>query len=203
MASAGQAESHSSPRVGVMVLLATGSALMMMGAVFLAPFLLDPRVQQNDVFLTNLFVGPPFFVAGSALFIASAARLGIAALPLAACWLINALLTSGVGWAAGAAGADVIPLYAAATVLDVLLLIAVSAALYWRPQRLATWAEGLVIGAAMTSAATLGYFAIGGRYLAAGETVSSLPPYLNLATIVLGMLLAAAAAITAWAMARR
>lgn len=202
MATVGRAHGPRS-RATMMVPLATGSALMMMGAVFLAPFMLDPRAQQNDVFLTNLLVGPVFFVVGSALFIGSAISLDVAVPLLAACWLGNALLVAGISWAAGAAGADAIPAYAVATAVDVLLLIVGSAVLSWWPHRLAAWAEALVIGAAMTSAVALGYFAIGGRYLAAGETVSSLPPYLNLATIVLGLLLAVAAGGTAWAMARR
>src|SRR5919109_3988848 len=59
------------------VLLATGSFAMLVGAVFLLPFLLSVRAEQNDVFFSNLFIGPVFFAIGSTLLVGSLAGLGL------------------------------------------------------------------------------------------------------------------------------
>lgn len=202
MAAPGRIDSRPA-RAGYAVALASGGYLMIMGAVFLAPFLMDPRAQQNDVFLTNLFIGPLFLAAGSALFWGSMASLGVGMLALVVSWLANLLLVAAATWAASAIGADSIPAWAALTALDVLFLVAASSAVFWRPGHLSIWVEGLLVAAAMASAATLCYFALGGRYLAAGEVASNLPPYLNLTVIMLSVLLAAGSAITARMFIRR
>jgi hypothetical protein len=54
-----------------LALLATGGFTMLSAAILLSSFALSPYAIQNDVYLGNLFIGPPLLVIGSLLFVAS------------------------------------------------------------------------------------------------------------------------------------
>src|SRR5262245_49929138 len=48
---------------------ATGGSLLIAGALFAAPFLLNGRALENDVFLSNLFLAPLISLLGSLLYL--------------------------------------------------------------------------------------------------------------------------------------
>ena len=65
------------PPARARVLIATGSFLVGAGDLFLAPFALNARAQQNDVFLGNLFVGLLACLLGGLLVAAGLTGLGL------------------------------------------------------------------------------------------------------------------------------
>ncbi len=62
----------------VIAQLATGGFLLLAGALFAAPFLLDPRAGGNDVFGTNQVLAPLISLLGSVLYVLALRRLGLA-----------------------------------------------------------------------------------------------------------------------------
>lgn len=82
-------------------LLATGGLALLVGAVFLFPFLISQGAHQNDVFLTNLFVGALYCVLGGALYAISLAGFGLPSGIALALVLINPLALAALVWLAG------------------------------------------------------------------------------------------------------
>lgn len=170
--------------------LAASLYVVLVSALFLLPFVVSERAQQNDVFLTNLFGGVAFFVVGSLWLSFSVLTLG------AWRWIPFALIAAtftGVllaMWARRYSGTDtLVPsvlLMAGALVLACTVLAALlrSWAAWWRAVALALL--GLIVAGAV-------YYAIGGRYLAFGERTTSLPPYLT--TTVVGVSVAIGLAV--------
>ena len=60
----------------VIAQLAAGGFLLLAGALFAAPFLLDPRAGGNDVFGTNQVLAPLISLLGSVLYVLALRRLG-------------------------------------------------------------------------------------------------------------------------------
>jgi hypothetical protein len=58
-----------------------------------------------------------------------------------------------------------------------------------RGMRRQAWMKALVLAIGSTGLQALLYYAVGGRYYAFGETVSSLPPYLNLPVFAISVAL--------------
>ncbi len=56
----------------VLALLASGGFILLSAVLFLSPFVLSPYAMQNDVYMGNLFLGPPWFLLGAILFLAGA-----------------------------------------------------------------------------------------------------------------------------------
>jgi hypothetical protein len=173
--------------------LAAGGFLMIAAVVFLFPFVLSARAHENDVFMTNAFISPLIYLIGSTLAISSLPGLGLSRLltvvlavanPFAPYLALVALSSSGPPWY-GVIG----PLSAVDGGLLILLGLAAAAV----HERLRLWGIGLLFALAGSGAVALAYALFGSRYYAYGETVSSLPPYLDLP--MLGITLALAVAI--------
>jgi hypothetical protein len=56
----------------VLALLASGGFILLSAVLFLSPFVLSSYANQNDVYMGNLFLSPPWFVLGAILFLAGA-----------------------------------------------------------------------------------------------------------------------------------
>lgn len=54
-----------------LALLATGGFIVLSAVIFLSPFVLSPYAIQNDVYMTNLFIGPLVLLVGGALVLIS------------------------------------------------------------------------------------------------------------------------------------
>jgi hypothetical protein len=54
----------------VLALLASGGFISLSAVLFLSPFVLSPYAMQNDVYMGNLFLSPPWFLLGAILFLA-------------------------------------------------------------------------------------------------------------------------------------
>lgn len=48
-------------------MLAAGGFIVLSAVIFLSPFVLSPYAIQNDVYMANLFIGPPVLVVGGVL----------------------------------------------------------------------------------------------------------------------------------------
>jgi drug/metabolite transporter (DMT)-like permease len=79
-------------------LLASGGFLLLAGALFATPFLLNTRSQENDVFLANLFLAPLISLVGSLLYLVALRRLGLSILPLLALLVLNVAALTGWLW---------------------------------------------------------------------------------------------------------
>lgn len=178
--------------------LATGGALMLSGAVFLIPFLVSDRAGQNDVFMGNLFLGPPFWLAGSTLLIASLAGLGLRAWMTVGLAVANLLLVSLAALVLSRGGLGGISGVAAVVVADVGALLVASALVAGTRGWWATWGRGMVLAAACAGIVTLAYVLLGGRYYAFGETSSSLPPYLEMPVVAIALGMGALAGALGW-----
>lgn len=55
----------------VLASLATGGYLVLAALIVLSPFVLSPYAIQNDVYMGNLFIGPPLLVIGGILCVVS------------------------------------------------------------------------------------------------------------------------------------
>jgi hypothetical protein len=184
--------------------LATGGFLLLAGALFAAPFLLNDRAQGNDVFLTNLFLAPLISLVGSLLYILALRRLGLSIPLVLILILVNlAVLTSwlwlpqvtsqGVALAEGVFAALPVIL-----LVDAALLFLVGALVAGARGQWGAWSQGLVLALVASVALTVIYYFFGGQYLAFGETSSSLPPYLNATALIATVALAVVVYLLGW-----
>lgn len=185
-------------------LLATGGFLLLAGALFAAPFLLNAGATGNDVFLTNLFLAPLISLLGSLLYILGLRRLGLSVALILILTVVNlATLTSwlwlpqvtsnGVALSIGVlASLPVILL------VDAALLFLIGALVAGTHGQWDAWTKGMLL--AIVAGATLVaiYSFFGGQYLSFGETSSSLPPYLNVTVLLATVTLAALAYLLGW-----
>jgi hypothetical protein len=179
----------------MLALFATSGLVMLSGLVFLAPFVMGPYVQQNDVYMGNLFIGLPIFVLGSLLFAASLVGFGLSEgvagllalgclLPAVAFWLDFSRLEIAVcSYVAGA--------YAA-------VLLAVSWFAARRHARVATWRRGLLLALLGTGSLAVSYVLFGGHYSSVGDTAIDWPPYLTMPILGITTGLAVAVFLTGW-----
>lgn len=185
-------------------LLACGGFLLLAGALFATPFLLSSRAQENDVFLVNLFLAPLISLLGGLLSLIALRRLGLSiVLMIALLTLDLAILTSwlwlpqvssnGVGLAIGVLG-----LLPVILLVDVALLLIVGALVAGVHRQWNAWTQGMALALVTSSALAVVYSFFGGRYLAFGETSSSLPPYLNALTLIATAALAIMAYLFGW-----
>jgi hypothetical protein len=78
--------------------LATGGFLLLAGALFATPFLLNTRAQENDVFFANLFLAPLISLLGTLLYLFALRRLGLSILLLLALLVLNVAALTGWLW---------------------------------------------------------------------------------------------------------
>lgn len=171
---------------GATTLLAIGGYGAILGVVFMTPFLLNARAQENDVFMTNLYLSPLFFLSGSTLLILGLDRLGLRHSLTGALAIGNPIILLLATWLAGKFVLDGIRAIAVGILVDALLLAAMTILIVGALRRwnIGGYAAALAVsGAALVS---LGYFLFGSRYYAFGEITSSLPPYLDGTMIGLG-----------------
>lgn len=184
-------------------LLAVGAFMMFAGVAFVAPFLLSARAQENDVFLTNLFFAPVYYLIGSTLLILCFIALGLARRFAIILAIANPLGVIGSLWLVSIGG---VTGYGALTVtlaVDAALLLGVSLLIALRSRHLGIWGEALTLAAGGAAIATLAYAFFGSRYLAFGETSSALPPYLDLPIIGVTFALATGVFVLGWVWKRR
>jgi hypothetical protein len=185
---------HSGVSRTMVGLLAAGSYAGLVGVVFLSPFLISANASANDVFLSNLFVGPLYYLVGSTLLIVSLAGLGFNRGLVLALALVNPVVVVALSaWLANNSGLFGGRFYAAPTVADAGILIAASAFVAGAHNQWRAWGQALLLAVAGAGVVTLASYLFGTRYYAFGETVSSVPPYLDLP--VLGLSLALGIAI--------
>jgi hypothetical protein len=186
------------PPASARMLIATGSFLVGAGDLFLAPFALNARAQQNDVFLGNLFVGLLACLLGGILVAAGLTGLGLrrrAAIVLA----LGQPLGAGLALALlGQIGVSSMAALSVLAVVQTLGLALLGTALAVQAGRVRAWGRLLALPGLGALLLTVAYLLVGGRYYAYGETVSSLPPYLNLP--VFGLTLAVTAVVGVAAM---
>ncbi|HEX6799695.1 MAG TPA: hypothetical protein VF116_18445 [Ktedonobacterales bacterium] len=169
--------------------LALGVYLMLLAVVFYVPFALSPLAQQNDVFMTNLYLGLGAFTAGSVLVAVDAAR-EAAHKP----WLTAMLGTlAGVVAFAGvtaffygtqtfAGGAPVMAGYTA-------LLLALGVFAGARGSHLIGRSRALLVGLSGGGLITLYYALLGGQYYDAYGLATYLPRFVDGQTSGLALLL--------------
>jgi hypothetical protein len=184
--------------------LATGGFLLLAGALFAAPFLLNSGATGNDVFMTNLFLAPLISLLGSLLYILALRRLGLSvalmliliAINLAALtsWLwLPQVASNGVDLAIG-----VLASLPVALLVDAALLFLIGAPVARTHGQWDAWTRGILLALVTGSALAVVYSFFGGQYLAEGEKTSSLPPYLNGVALVATAALAALAYLLGW-----
>jgi len=171
-------------------LLATGGFLLLAGALFAAPFLLNTGAQQNDVFLTNLFLAPLFSLLGSLLYIVALRRLGLSILLTFVLLLVSLIALTGWLWLPLSTTPS-ISLLALTLLADAALLFIVGALVAGTHRQWDAWTRGMALALVAGAALAVIYSYLGGQYLAFGETTSSLPPYLNEVTLIASVALAA------------
>ena len=185
------------PSRHVVAQLATGGFLLLAGALFALPFLLNSRAQENDVFLTNLFLAPLISLLGSVLYLIALRGFGLSIAWLVALLVIAVAALTGWLWLPQFTSQS-IPLVAVILAADAILLFSVGALLA-APQGLSgPWALGLILALVAGAALAVIYYFLGGQYLAAGETSSSLPPYLNTIALVATAVLAVLTYLLGW-----
>jgi hypothetical protein len=184
--------------------LATGGFLLLAGALFAAPFLLNSGASGNDVFMTNLVLAPLISLLGSLLYILALRRLGLSvslililiALDLAALtsWLwLPQVASNGVALAIGVLAS--LPLI---LLVNAALLFLIGALVARTHGQWDAWTRGILLALVTGSTLAVVYSFFGGQYLAEGEKTSSLPPYLNAVTLIATAALAALTCILGW-----
>jgi hypothetical protein len=189
------------PSRHVLAQLATGGFLLLAGALFSAPFLLNGRAQENDVFFTNLFLAPMISLLGSILYLIALRGFGLSAAWLVALLVINVAALTGWLWLPQFTS-QAIPLVAMMLAADAVLLFSVGALLAGARGLVGPWALGLLLALVVGAALAAIYYFFGGQYLAAGETSSSLPPYLNTIALVATAALALLTYLLGWLLGR-
>jgi hypothetical protein len=177
--------------------LATGGFLLLAGALFAAPFLLSGRAQENDVFLTNLFLAPLIALLGSVLYLIALRGFGLSIAWLVALLVINVAALTGWLWLPQFTSQS-IPVVGVILAADAILLFSVGALLAAARELAGPWALGLLLAILAAAALAAIYYFFGGQYLAAGETSSSLPPYLNTIALVATAVLAVLTYLVGW-----
>jgi hypothetical protein len=177
--------------------LATGGFLLLAGALFALPFLLNTRAQENDVFFGNLFLAPLISLLGSILYLIALRGFGLSIAWLVALLVINMAALTGWLWLPQFTSQS-IPLIAVILAADAVLLFSVGALLAGAGGLSGPWARGLVLALVAGGALAVIYYFFGGQYLAAGETSSSLPPYLNTIALIATAALAALTYLLGW-----
>jgi hypothetical protein len=192
------------PSRHVVAQLATGGFLLLAGALFAVPFLLNSRATGNDVFMANLFLAPLISLAGSLLYLLALRRLGLSfALMLILIAINLATLTSWL-WLPQVAsnGVDlalgVLASLPVSLLVDAALLFLIGALIARTHGQLDAWTRSMLLALVTSGALAVIYSFFGGRYLAEGETTSSLPPYLNEVTLGATAALAALAYVLGW-----
>jgi hypothetical protein len=177
--------------------LATGGFLLLAGALFAAPFLLNSRAQENDVFFTNLFLAPLIALLGGVLYLIALRGFGLSNAWLVALLVINVAALTGWLWLPQftSQGISLVSMMLAA---DAILLFSVGALLAGARGLVGPWALGLILALVFGAALAAIYYFFGGQYLAAGETSSSLPPYLNAIALVATAVLAVLTYLLGW-----
>lgn len=175
------------PSRSASAMLAIGGYVTGLGTVFMSPFLVSARAQQNDVFMTNLFFGPPIFLVGSTVLIIGFHELGLRRSLVSALAVGNPLVVWLISWLASNTGFDGIRAIAASILADTCFLIMGSMLLAGMHHRWGTWGRAALLAASGIAVVTFGYILFGSRYYAFGETASSLPPYLDGKVIGLSM----------------
>lgn len=169
--------------------LATGLYTMLVGLVYLLPFLLNARAEEVDQFLPNLFLGPLCALFGSSWLLLSLAEVGLPRWLSRTLVLVNLLGVVLGSWLVSFAGGDGIRgltliLWADGGILVVTGLFMLKSYHQWH---LGSRAALLAIAGA--GSVFLVSLLFGSRYYALGETVSSLPPYLDLLIIGLSLII--------------
>jgi hypothetical protein len=177
--------------------LATGGFLLLAGALFSAPFLLNGRAQENDVFFTNLFLAPLISLLGSILYLIALRGFGLSIAWLLALLVINVAALTGWLWLPQFTSQS-ISLVAVILAADAILLFSVGALLAAARGLAGPWALGLLLALLASAALAAIYYFFGGQYLAAGESSSSLPPYLNTITLAATAVLAVLTYLVGW-----
>lgn len=168
--------------------LALGVYLMLLGVVFYFPFALSPLAQQNDVFMTNLYLGLGAFAGGSVLVAVDATResahklwltivLGIAAGVVAFAGIVAIFYSYGYAVAA--------PIMAGYTALLLVLGLIASR----RSGHLAGWSRALLVAFVGIILLTLYYALLGGQYYDAYGLATYLPRFVDGQTSGLALLL--------------
>jgi hypothetical protein len=162
---------------------------MLLSIIFYMPFALSPLAQQNDVFLTNLFLGLGAFAAGSVLVAVDATHEATHELWLTIVLSIAAGVVAFVGVTAiyygtqtFASGAPVMLAYTA-------LLLAFSLIVGARGSHLIGWSRALLVGFAGVGLLALYYALLGGQYYDAYGLASYLPRFVDGQTSGLALLL--------------
>jgi hypothetical protein len=162
---------------------------MLLSVVFYVPFALSPPAQQNDVFMTDLFLGLGAFAAGSVLVAVHTTHEATHKL-----WLTIVLgIAAGVVAFAGvtafyygtqvfASGAPIMAGYTA-------LLLALGLIAGARGGHLIGWSRALLVGFAGTGLLTLYYALVGGQYYDAYGLATYLPRFVDGQTSGLALLL--------------
>jgi hypothetical protein len=190
------ASAQTAPR-HVVALLASGGFLLLAGALFATPFLLSSRAQENDVFLTNLFLAPLISLLGSPLYIFALRRMGLSIMFMLALLLVYLAVLTTWFWfpPLSAHGISAVgPILAA----DAALLFIAGALVAGTHRQWNAWTQGMALALVTSSALAVVYSFFGGRYLAFGETSSSLPPYLNAVTLITTAAFAVLAYVLGW-----
>ncbi len=167
----------------VLAQLATGGFLLLAGALFAAPFLLNPRAQENDVFLTNLFLAPLLSLLGNLLYLIALRRLGLSLPLLLALVALNLVAITSWLWLPPLTPQG-IPLTAVMIAVDAVLLFVIGALVAAAHGLRSVWAQGILLAIAAGASLAVIYGFFGGQYLAFGETTSSLPPYVNITALL-------------------
>lgn len=168
-------------------LLAVSGYIALLSMVFMTPFLLSARAQQNDVFMANLLLSPILYVIGSTAVIAGLHALGLRRSLTGLLALGNLAVLVLAAWLIGSISQNGIRALAIGILVSAGMLLVVSTVVVGG---LHTWGIGggaavlALCGAAVVS---LGYMLFGSRYYAFGETASSLPPYLDAAVLGLSV----------------
>jgi hypothetical protein len=171
-------------------LLATGGFLLLAGALFAAPFLLNTRTQENDVFLTNLFSAPLFSLLGTLLYLLALRRFGFSTALTILALVVSLIALTGWLWLPLFTTPS-ISLLALTLLADAALLFIVGALVAGTHRQWDAWTRGMALALVAGTALAVIYSYFGGQYLAIGETTSSLPPYLNEVTLIASVALAA------------
>jgi hypothetical protein len=186
----------------VVAQLATGGFLLLAGALFATPFLLNDRAQQNDIFLTNLFLAPLISLLGSLLCLLALRRLGLTLPLVLALLVVNVAALTGWVWLPQFTTKS-IPLVAVTLVADAALLFIIGALVAGARGQWGAWGGGAVLAAVAGGALAVIYFLFGDYFLAFGETSSSLPPALNVTTLIATVALGALVYWLGWLWGRR
>lgn len=168
--------------------LAAGLYTMLVGLVYLLPFLLNVRAQEVDNFLPNLFIGPPCALFGSSWVLLHLAEVGLPRWLSRTLALVNLLGVVLGSWLVSFAGGDGIRgltfiLWADGGILCVAGLFILKRYQQWR-----IGSKAALLAIAGAGGVFLVSLLFGSRYYAPGETVSSLPPYLDLPIVGLSII---------------